>query len=817
MSKRIFFLATFFILSATLYAVDYYISNNGNDANNGTTPSTPWKTLSKLSQELGGPNGTWGTISNGDRIFFNRGDVFVGTIAFSAYNNNGIVFDAYGTGAKPIIKGSEPCTNWTNHSGNIWKMSMNKRVHFLYVNGNLATLAKIPNSDFWLTTATSNTSLQANEILTAGVNLVGSNACIREFDWRLNRKIVTSHTANSVSWAVALDGVPKINSNVYFDNKYEFIDVPWEWYWDSAANVLYLMTDGTNPNSHEIEASVNEFGILGNDNRSNNTIQHLTFLHFANQAIRLMGASDYNQINNCNFEDNFTAIFLSGSFSNIKNNYINNAYYQGMILANMQNSTCESNTLKNLGMVYGLTRPDFLGDFYSGGIWLINALNGATIINNIIDSAGNMGIRFNGSGILIESNKISNVMVNMDDGGAIYTFGGGNSSYNNQIRKNIIHDLVGSNNGFSPGNIINAIYIDNYAYNITIEDNTVFNILGGSGIVINAGAHSCTILNNVTYKCLLGLSFYDWKPGKSIFGNIAKHNTIYANQNQARAIEIASDDNNYNVLSICDSNFLINPYDSIIATFLWSNPAAFTFQQWQQITGYDQASNSAFYQHVFPNDHSFLLVNDSSVSVSYDFSNLVIFDLFNQQVFNLTLPPFSSAILFNLTPLPIKLANFYGIVANNNQVDLFWSSFEERNLHQIIVEKSEDGKHFDAIGVVLPRNFPSKYQFSDTNFLQSAFYRLAIEGTDGKIEKSKIVFMRKQVRDSRFNIFVNNNILTTNQNEIEDIEQILIFDAVGKLLMQASQLPLVVNHLPKGLIVVWVKSSTGFYAQKIVL
>jgi hypothetical protein len=48
-------------------------------------------------------HGVW-TISSGDHIYFRRGDTFRGEIYFSAYNNSGITFDAYGSGADPIIK-----------------------------------------------------------------------------------------------------------------------------------------------------------------------------------------------------------------------------------------------------------------------------------------------------------------------------------------------------------------------------------------------------------------------------------------------------------------------------------------------------------------------------------------------------------------------------------------------------------------------------------------------------------------------------------------------------------------------------------------
>ncbi len=59
----------------------------------------------------------------------------------------------------------------------------------------------------------------------------------------------------------------------------------------------------------------------------------------------------------------------------------------------MGNSTFSNNTVSDAGMVYGKHRPDFAGEFYSGGIWLINGNSGAVVSYNTVSSTGGMGIR----------------------------------------------------------------------------------------------------------------------------------------------------------------------------------------------------------------------------------------------------------------------------------------------------------------------------------------------------------------------------------------------------------------------------------------
>src|SRR5258705_11399799 len=88
------------VLSFTANATTYYFSAIGNDANNGTSPSTPWKTLSKF-------NSVFASKNPGDNFLFNKGDVFYGTliISRSGSSTSPITIGAYGTGANPVITG----------------------------------------------------------------------------------------------------------------------------------------------------------------------------------------------------------------------------------------------------------------------------------------------------------------------------------------------------------------------------------------------------------------------------------------------------------------------------------------------------------------------------------------------------------------------------------------------------------------------------------------------------------------------------------------------------------------------------------------
>jgi hypothetical protein len=104
-------LLLFFSIIAS--ATDYYISSSGNDANNGLSSSTPWKTIAKVNAS---------SFSAGDTIFFNKGDIWRETLIIPSSGNAGayIVFSSYGTGSAPKILGSTEVTAWTRDNGNVW-------------------------------------------------------------------------------------------------------------------------------------------------------------------------------------------------------------------------------------------------------------------------------------------------------------------------------------------------------------------------------------------------------------------------------------------------------------------------------------------------------------------------------------------------------------------------------------------------------------------------------------------------------------------------------------------------------------------------
>ncbi|MBR3874315.1 MAG: hypothetical protein IKJ26_09140 [Clostridia bacterium] len=95
----------------------YYVSNNGSDDSDGLSPETAWATLNKVNTA---------NLSRGDGVYFERGGTWRGQL----WAQDGVIYSAYGEGAKPNIfaspeNGADP-NKWSLLEGtdNIWVYHM---------------------------------------------------------------------------------------------------------------------------------------------------------------------------------------------------------------------------------------------------------------------------------------------------------------------------------------------------------------------------------------------------------------------------------------------------------------------------------------------------------------------------------------------------------------------------------------------------------------------------------------------------------------------------------------------------------------------
>jgi parallel beta-helix repeat protein len=119
-SKYFLLTGLLLFLSPALRAATYYVDSlNGNDSNSGTSSSSPWRTLAKISSSKFAP---------GDVILLRKGSQWREQLNFpsSGSENSPIVIDAYGQGELPVINGAnlvlaDSWSQCTQCGGGIWQ------------------------------------------------------------------------------------------------------------------------------------------------------------------------------------------------------------------------------------------------------------------------------------------------------------------------------------------------------------------------------------------------------------------------------------------------------------------------------------------------------------------------------------------------------------------------------------------------------------------------------------------------------------------------------------------------------------------------
>lgn len=96
--------------------------------------------------------------------------------------------------------------------------------------------------------------------------------------------------------------------------------------------------------------------------------------------------------------------------------------------------------------------------------------------------------------------------------------------------------------------------------------------------------------------------------------------------------------------------------------------------------------------------------------------------------------------------LPVTLKHFSARSISLNAVQLEWSSVQERNSRDYVIERSADGRSFETLGAVAAAgnsDAVQDYRFSDEKALQGrAYYRLRMRDMDGKESFSPVQSVR---------------------------------------------------------------------------
>jgi parallel beta-helix repeat protein len=198
----------------------------------------------------------------------------------------------------------------------------------------------------------------------------------------------------------------------------------------------------------------------------------------------------------------------------------------------------ENNIVTNTGLVNPVRSGlgELISWGIGAGIHIRRTGDYCSLRNNYISDSAYAGIIIpgTGAGTIAERNIINNSCLVLDDGGGIYSGPGDENEF--IIRDNIISNPIGNAEGTSryftdQHTMAHGIYLDSRAHNISIRDNTIINA-SNLGIFLH-NAYDNSIRGNVTYNNgaqLLfseGVIFSQGEPG-SIYGNTIEDNIFFS-------------------------------------------------------------------------------------------------------------------------------------------------------------------------------------------------------------------------------------------------------------------------------------------------
>lgn len=643
-------------------ATNYYLSNDGNDGNNGKAVAKSWKTIIRLNSQK---------LLPGDTVFFKSGDVFSGEVLvqYSGKEKKPIVFTAYGIGNAPVITGTIPISNWQPYKGDILVASTTATVYNLYVDGNMQTNARFPNSGLLKMDGGFNNAVAFtdNDLTQKDGYWVGATIRFRTWDWEYRTSKVTDYTDKKITIKDSSTNTLGAGWGYYFDNKMEELDTLNEWFFDKEKSLLYYHPAVADLSKHTVEATVYEAGFTINEKVKHIRISNVKIQQFQNFGVWAKGDNENIVVDNNSLEKiNLTAINFNLASKNcqVNNNQIRHINGRGISALEPENMSITENNITQIGNIpgYGISGVNGMIGIAIENVEKIKTATDHIAINNlingnIIDSIGYVGIRMDGAKSIMEHNVVSNSLLQLSDGAAIYCWAkdGKYYTYDNIIRNNIIFNITGNNMGTpSESNpIANGIYIDNNCYNIRIEANTVFNSTG-SGIHVNSDAYDNWVTGNTVYNCQAAVSIAEWAKPNNTFGNKVENNILFATNKSQRLTSLS----NWLLPSTKKlGTFNANTYINVTEPFVFSESYLtadksvkvlneFSFEGWKKNYGFDEQSKLIGTGHTLAQyQRSAIFCNETKATKIIDVSKKDYYDLEGKSMKALQLLPFTSIIL----------------------------------------------------------------------------------------------------------------------------------------------------------------------------
>ena len=511
LSKCILSFVFVLLLSAAnqLAARNYYFSSSsGSDSRSAaeaSNPATPWKSITKL-------NAIFSMLQPGDAVLFKRGDVFVGTIkvAKSGTSSAPITFGAYGSGEKPVLTGFVELNNWKSLGNGLYESyhtSLGNATNMVVMNDQQMEMGRYPNSNAtnegYLNFESFGSNYLIDQQMTASPSWTGAEIVVRTSRFVIDRRKISSHSGTKLYLNSSLT-YKAINGFGYFiQNHIRTLDRLGEWHQNTGTKKLTVFFGSSSPSGYKVKVAVHD-DVIDVFNQDNIVIENLEISGANSRNIDLY-STDNIKIRNCDIyyagTNGFTAAQTNGIV--LENNHFNHTNNVAVWLRlNCNKSVVRNNKIENTAILKGMGQSGANRSIAIREVGTNNLLEGNTIYNT-----GYIPIFFSGNYTTIRNNVIDRYNSTKDDGGAIYTVGASHQpGVGQKVIGNIITGAVGASAGtnYKAALSSSGIYIDDYAGNIDILDNTISGCTK-AGIFIHNAAN-IKLIGNTVYDNRLGLS-----------------------------------------------------------------------------------------------------------------------------------------------------------------------------------------------------------------------------------------------------------------------------------------------------------------------
>ena len=632
------FTLLFSVICLSGYSVNHYISNNGNDRNNGISAATPWQSVSKVNKSMA-------LFSTGDSILFLRGDTFTGQLTVT----KSIVVGAYGTGAKPVFNGFTTLTNWTNSGKGIWEAALpagKSNLNLVTINDTIKAVGRWPNTGFLIFESHNGTIAITDNELKDAINWTGAELVLRGCPWLTSVVQITGQKEGTLYYTSYYPIVD--DKNGYFIQRdLRTLDRFGEWYFDNSAKKLKMYFGRLNPSEFIIKASVRDTMIY-TGTTSHVTIENLSFIG-ANVAAVYGTKASGTTVKNCDIEKsgNYGVYLCSQTFSVVSNNSFNHVLNTPVKASNNStdgsNFTISRNTIRNSGMIDGMAGNEI--DQQTG----IVAPPRSLIEYNHIDTIGYNGIRFSQDSSTVRYNFVRYCVTRKNDGGGLYVYGGeGTNANRTYVHHNIVDTSVGYIDGIAKGSgiIADGIYLDRGANNIEVTYNSISNCQKGVGL---SSSGNVTFSHNTIYNCQNGIAPYRLdKAYQQISKLVITHNVVATmGVNDKPFYFLNADLSELSAIGISDYNTYFAANTTFFKTWLNQPPWTITYHPlnaWQSAnhlethsTATDITKQMSAIRYVY---------NETATAKTIRLKSPMKDAFKNKYPASITLQPFTAAILF---------------------------------------------------------------------------------------------------------------------------------------------------------------------------